>query len=187
MNDTKSKLSKLTVRLHWVVGITIITLLSVGVYMKEFEAYALYPIHKSFGVLIFLVVLGRVIWRIKKGWPKPASDYKRIEQILSKITHWILIIGTVAMPVSGMILSGVGGFGFGIFGLSIAPENIDAATGEVTPFNTTISEIFGYGAHEVIGYTMIGAVALHIIGALKHHIVDKDGTLRRMAGADISA
>lgn len=34
-------------------------------------------------------------------------------------------------------------------------------------------------------YLIIGAVVLHIVGALKHHLIERDGTLRRMLGAEV--
>jgi cytochrome b561 len=47
------------------VGLTIIALATVGVYMSENEAFELYPIHKSIGVLIFVVIVVRVYWRMQ--------------------------------------------------------------------------------------------------------------------------
>ena len=67
--DTEEKLSAVTVGLHWLIGITIISLIAVGIYMEENEIFFLYPIHKSIGILIFLFVLIRVVWRIANGWP----------------------------------------------------------------------------------------------------------------------
>lgn len=66
--DTYHKLSRQTVFLHWIVAVGIIGLLAVGVYMHETESFFLYPWHKSFGVLILLFVIWRIINRIKNGW-----------------------------------------------------------------------------------------------------------------------
>ncbi len=43
-------------------------MLAVGLYMTDFEVYALYPIHKSVGMIVFVTILARVVWRIKQGW-----------------------------------------------------------------------------------------------------------------------
>ncbi|MCB1668165.1 MAG: cytochrome b [Porticoccaceae bacterium] len=183
--DTKEKLSRLTVTLHWLVGVSIIGLLAVGTYMEKTETLFLYPLHKSFGVIIFIVVLARVFWRIKNGWPPPANRYKKIEQVLAKITHWVLILGTVIMPISGMIMSGAAGHGIHIFGLELLAMNPNPQNPEeMLPLNKPLAGI-GHETHEIIGKVMIVAVLLHIIGAFKHHLVDKDGTLRRMLGADL--
>ncbi|MBL4761983.1 MAG: cytochrome b [Gammaproteobacteria bacterium] len=184
--DTQQKLSNVTVSLHWIVGLTIITLLVVGIYMEENEVFSLYPIHKSVGMLIFLLIIGRVVWRLKNGWPEPASQYKAIEHKLAKLTHWVLIVGTLAMPLSGMVMSGVGGHGLNVFGFfELMPMNPDPnEVGAVIAHNESIAKL-GHEVHELFGIIMIVAILLHMAGAFKHHIVDKDGTLRRMLGAHI--
>ena len=84
MRDTKEKLSNLTITLHWIVGLTVITLAVIGVYMSENEAFELYPIHKSIGVLIFFVIVARVYWRFINGWLQPIADYSTVEHEFSK-------------------------------------------------------------------------------------------------------
>lgn len=180
--DTPQQLSKTTIALHWIVGLSIIGLLAVGQAMDVFELYALYPIHKAFGFLIFFVVLARVAWRLKNGWPTPVSQYQRHEQILSKLVHWILIIGTVLMPVSGFLMSAVGGHGVDVFGLEIVAHNPDPLDPNKALAHNAAIAGFSHTMHDWLGKTMMAAVALHIIGALKHHHADKDNTLGRMLG-----
>ncbi len=185
MSDAKTKLSCVTVALHWAVGLTMIIMLTVGWYMAEFEEHWLYPIHKSVGMIAFVVILARVIWRIKQGWPEAASNYKAWEHTLSKIIHWALIIGTVMMPVSGMLMSGLGGYGLSIFGLELlaATPNPEEA-GKMIPINGPIAGT-AHEIHEIAGYVIMVSVLLHVSGALKHHFMDKDGTLKRMLGKRI--
>ena len=186
MSDTKEKLSTITITLHWVVGLSIISLIAVGVYMTDYKVYALYPIHKSVGMLLFLVIVLRVIWRLKQGWPAPASTYKAWEQSLSRIVHWVLIIATITLPISGMLMSGLGGHGLAIFGLELlaATPNPDEM-GKMIPINGPVAGA-AHEVHEIAGKVIFVAIVLHLCGALKHHFVDKDGTLRRMLGKRIS-
>jgi len=182
MKDTKQKLSHITISLHWLVAIGIIALLAVGVYMEETHSYGLYPIHKSFGIIIFIFVLIRVAWRIKAGWPTPVSEYKNYEQVLSKLIHWVLIIGTVLMPVSGMMMSGLGGHGIIVFGVELMASNPDPDNAnKVLALNGNLAG-FGHSVHHWLGKIMIASVVLHVVGAFKHHIIDKDRTLLRMLG-----
>lgn len=185
MKDTKHKLSSLTIALHWIVGITIIGLLALGKYMESNEAYALYDIHKSIGMIIIAFILARVFWRILNGCPEPASNYSNIEHLTAKVVHWALIIGTVALPVSGVLMSGAGGHGLAIFGWELLAENIDSNNlEEVIPLNKALAGL-GHEIHEIVGNIIIIAIVLHFLGALKHHIIDKDGTLRRMLGKSL--
>ena len=185
MRDTKERFSYTTVCLHWIVGLSIISLLAVGTYMAEFEAYNLYPIHKSIGMLIFVIILGRVAWRLINGWPAPAANYKKWEHNLAVVVHWTLLIGTIIFPISGMIMSGAAGHGLAIFGLEVYPYNPDPQDStRVIALNETMASI-AHETHEILGKVFILAVTLHIAGALKHHLLDKDGTLGRMLGKKI--
>lgn len=182
MTDTKFKLSTKTITLHWIVAIGMIGLLATGIYMEENEVYALYPIHKSVGVLIILPILWRVIWRMTNGWPEAVRDYAKHEHLLSKVVHWALIIATVAMPISGMMMSVGGGHGLDFFGLELVMRNADPSNPEeVIALNETAGEI-GHTVHGLGGNILLFALGLHLIGALKHHFVDKDFTLKRMLG-----
>ena len=117
--DTKEKLSFTTIVLHWIVALTIIGLLASGVYMAENEVYALYDWHKSFGVAIVLFVFVRVVWRIINGWPEDLGVYKLWEKVLARAVHYVLIIGSVLLPVSGMMMSALGGYGIEMFGFPL--------------------------------------------------------------------
>ena len=184
--DSHNKFATTTVFLHWLVGLTIIGLLATGIYMSENGVYALYPWHKAIGFIILFVALARVIWRMKNGWPTAAANYKPIEHKLASIVHWVLIIATLMMPISGLMASVLGGHGLSVFGLEVFAPNYSVDDPEKTlPINYELSKLGG-AIHFYLGYTVIVALSLHIAGALKHHIIDKDGTLKRMLGKTIN-
>ncbi|HEY7773066.1 MAG TPA: cytochrome b [Marinagarivorans sp.] len=175
-------LGKLTINLHWIVAGAMIGLACAGVLMKYWEVWSLYPIHKSLGILAFVVIITRILWRLKSGWPTPARPYARREQIAAKVTHWVLLITTLLMPLSGMLASGASGHGFGLFGLTLVPTNHSLATpNEVIPYSEQWANI-GYAIHTYAGIVLAAALSLHILGALKHHLLDRDQTLLRMLG-----
>jgi cytochrome b561 len=183
--DQASKLSPLTVALHWLVGLGMIALTAVGLYMSRAEVWALYPIHKSIGVLVFVLIVARVIWRIRNGWPTQLAGGSRLEHALAKIVHWLLITATLMMPISGMMNSGAGGHGIAVFGLQIVPSQHSAdKPDQALPYNESVAEL-GEAVHEWLGYLLILALILHVAGALKHHLVYKDGVLLRMLGRRI--
>lgn len=183
--DTRENLSMNTLILHWVVAVMMIGLLATGVYMTENEVFRLYNWHKSFGVLVIVFVVLRVIWRIKNGWLSPVRDFSRIEEFLSKIVHYLLIFGTLLMPISGFMMSSMSGHGVALFGIELVarvpnPENPNT----VIPINDNLQQI-GHIIHKSIGYMLIAGVIIHVIGALKHHIIDNDRTLKRMLGVNV--
>lgn len=180
--DTQLTLSLTTRLLHWVIAIGFIGLSALGIYMANTETWPLYHWHKSLGIILFGVILLRVMWRLLQGWPIPINTYERHEQVLAKIVHWILLLGTIAMPVTGMIYSGSSGNGFGIFNWTLVQATPDPSNpGSVIPYSESLMQI-GETTHEIIGYALVVAILLHIAGAIKHHVFDKDGTLLRMLG-----
>lgn len=185
IKDTKTRLSPISVGLHWIIALTVIALLAVGFYMATFKAFAFYSLHKSFGALIFFVIITRVVWRLANGFPEALSQVQKVELYLSKLVHWVLLIGSVLMPVSGMLMSAAGGRGVYMFGLELIASNPDIANpGKVVAISKMWAGI-GSQMHEVVAWVMVGAIVLHIAGAVKHHLVYKDGTLLRMKGKHV--
>ena len=89
------------------------------------------------------------------------------------------------MPVSGIVMSSMGGHNVPLFGIDLIPANHDPVNPQDTiARNAELGELAGE-IHEIVGYLLIACIVLHIAGALKHHIVDKDGTLLRMKGKRI--
>lgn len=185
MRDTQEKFSKITVSLHWLVATLFIGLMTIGLYMTEFKAYELYPIHKSFGFILLIIALARVVWRYMNGWPKPAGDYTSLEHLLAKIMHWALILGMLLMPISGVMMTVAEGRGLYVFGLELLTSFPDPDNARRMLVQSQLFADLGENMHEIGANIMILAIVLHSAGALKHHIIDKDGTLRRMLGQSI--
>jgi cytochrome b561 len=186
VNDSRQKLSTVTVSLHWLVAITAVGMLVLGFYMATTRTRSLWDVHKSIGVLIFLVILVRVAWRIRNGWPQPVGVYQRIERNLARFVQWTLIICTVIMPISGMVSSVAGGNDLTVFGLQFIADNPDPSGKlRVLPYSKFMHE-FVQDIHSLVAWVLALAITLHAAGALKHHFHDRDGTLQRMIGAKVS-
>ncbi|MGI9310025.1 MAG: cytochrome b, partial [bacterium] len=146
--------------------------------------YFLYTPHKSVGVLIFAVILARVWWRAINGFPSAVDGVPAWQRLVARAVHWVLLIGTVLMPISGMTLSIVGGHGLPMFALELIAPNLDPASGKAVAYNETLAN-FAHAVHGRVGDAMMIAVVLHVLGAIKHHFIDRDGTLRRMLGKPV--
>ena len=187
MHDTQNKFSGRTIGLHWIIAVGMITMLIIGLIMHNMAdttslKWDLYHIHKSLGVVIFPFAVYRIFWRIRNGFPQSVGNYTAWKHILAKVIHYILIIGTVLMPISGMMMSGAGGFGIPLFFFEIVPSNF--VDNKAIAYNATLVES-GYFIHEIGSKLIITGVLLHIAGAVKHHVIDKDGTIWRMLGRSL--
>ncbi|MEZ5525501.1 MAG: cytochrome b [Pseudomonadales bacterium] len=182
MKDTRNQLSGLSVVLHWGVGLAVIGMLALGIYMEETETHSLYGLHKSIGVVVLVAALARVLWRYLNRWPSALSEDGALLRFVAKLAHWVLLLGTVLMPLSGLVMSVAGGHSVPFFGLELIAGNPDPADPtKALPRNEALAG-FAHASHGIIANVVIAVLLLHIAGAFKHHLINKDGTLRRMLG-----
>nr|VFK23330.1 MAG: cytochrome b561 [Candidatus Kentron sp. LFY] len=157
--------------LHWLMAITIITLIGVGIYMTGLPEDApnrmgIYGLHKSMGVLAFLLIVVRLLWISGSRPPALPEVFDAREQMIVKGIKTILYFLMVSIPVSGYTMSTAAGYPVPFFGLFELPKLIAE--------NEAIAE-FAHEMHEILGYTMILFILLHAAGAIKHRIKDKGG------------
>lgn len=177
MNTSYEKLPTMTVALHWIIALAIIAMLAMGIYVEDLprspEKGELIALHKSIGVIILLLAMLRVLWRLVSKYPEPLGQMSKGQEIIAKLTLLVLILGTVLLPLSGIVMSIGGGRSVAVFGIELI-----AGTGEKIEI---LSQI-GHVMHGLGGKLLIAFVLLHVVGAIKHEHFDKDGTLSRMLG-----
>lgn len=173
------KLSKRTISLHWIVAALAFTLLTLGIYMTNIQAYNLYTLHISLGVLFLAFAATRILWRIREGFPKSLGTLSNNHRKAAKLVHLTLLILTLVLPVSGIFMSYLAGYGVHFFGWTLLPVNLNPTTHEPTALNEQWVTFFTI-AHRIGAYAMIGLILLHAGAAFKHHFLDKDTTLLRM-------
>lgn len=180
MNKTDKSLTKTTIFLHWFVGLGVIALMIAGFSMDEFKIRSLYPIHKSLGIILFVFILYRVVRRLIRGFPEHVAEMNSMENFVAKTVLWVLLIGSLLFPISGMMMSAGGGHGLDVFGIELlAPGEV--VDGRRVALNENVHEI-GEEMHSILMIVMAIAILLHLAASFKHHFVNKDSTLKRMLG-----
>lgn len=166
----------ITIVLHWLVAVLVFTLFALGVYMVDLTYYHPWyrsapELHKGVGVVVFLLVLVRLIWRVNHG--VPAGVGPRWQQRAARAGHWLLYALLVAVPISGYFISTADGRPLEMFGLFSIP----ALVSEVE----NLEDIAGL-IHQLLAYALTGLALVHAGAALAHHYIAKDDTLRGMLG-----
>ncbi|TVQ39634.1 MAG: cytochrome b [Geminicoccaceae bacterium] len=162
---------------HWVLAIGIIGLLISGLVIAELlSGPARAPWvwwHKAFGfVAIFWIIWMEAAHRLQKVRPQPDPNYTAFELTARKISHHFLVIGTLALAISGSFMSVFRGREIDVFGWFAVPP-----VGEIPWIADSANFVHTWG-----GYLLIAAVLAHAGAALKHHFVSRDNTLARMLG-----
>ncbi|MGA2655249.1 MAG: cytochrome b [Gammaproteobacteria bacterium] len=129
--------------------------------------------HKSIGALVLILGILWIIWRFFNILPTPKPGPESWQYYAAKITHNLLLLCIILLPVTGIIMGMANNRPLDWFGIyTIMPASF-------IPQNETFAGYFSL-AHTVIGYGLVGLVCIHILGALKHLFIDKDDVLRRM-------
>lgn len=176
LHNTQERWGVVSKIFHWLIAFMIIGLFGLGLWMVELSYYDPWykkapDLHKSFGMIVMLLMLLRFIWRISNPTPKPLTTHQTWERYLAHTVHIILYILVFSIGIAGYLISTADGRAIEVFGLISIPS-IGALIER--------QEDFAGWAHWALAWTLIGFVSLHMIGALKHHFIDKDSTLVRM-------
>lgn len=161
--------------LHWAMAIIVIGLLALGLYMDGLEPtpekFALYGLHKSFGITVLALAFIRIGWFFYNQRPAPEASLSKLDVLASKAGHAFLYLLMLAMPVSGWIMSSAGEHPVSFFGLFTLPA--------IVAPDKTLGGIAN-AAHGWIGTAFIVIITLHAGAALTHHFILKNGVLKRM-------
>lgn len=176
LTNTPTNYGIISKSVHWLVALTVCCLFGLGLWMVDLTYYDSWyrtaPMwHKSVGVLLMLVMVFRVLWLVITGKPEALVSHSRLEVLMARAAHWLLVLLIFAIGVSGYLISTADGRELEVFDWFSLPslgawiENQEDVAGEV---------------HEILAFSLIGLALLHGLAAIKHHYIDKDSTLKRM-------
>lgn len=162
--------------LHWSVAAIVIGLFASGFWMVDLSYYSSWyrtaPFwHKSVGVLLFLMMGYRVLWRLLNGTATPVASHSKAVRRISHLTHLLLYALIFLIICSGYLISTADGRPIEVFGLFDLPS-----AGELFAEQADRAGV----VHKFAAYGLIALAVIHALAALKHHFFDKDETLKRM-------
>jgi len=175
-----ARYGRVAIGLHWSVVLGLVGTVVLALYLATLDSGdskdALLGIHKSLGVIIFLLMIGRLTWRHVRR-PPPLPSMPHWQQVVARVTHWLLYLTVIAMPVSGYVSVAARGRETIFLGLVSLPRWV--------PLSRSLSHD-AERLHFASQYALYGLVAAHIGAALYHHFVMRDGLLSRMWPSQIS-
>ena len=178
MKNTENSYGLVTIIIHWIVALAVFGLFGLGWWMVELDYYSPWyqqgpDIHKSVGIVLFVLMAFRVIWKYVQVTPKKLATHTKLEQEIGSIVHVLLYVMLFVLMISGYLISTADGRAIAVFELFNVP-----GLGELFANQEDVAGI----VHEYLAYTLMAVVFLHMVAAFKHHFIDKDDTLNRMTG-----
>lgn len=174
--DTPDRYGHLSRLAHWGGALLVLTLLVIGQIAEELpkgpERKALWAWHIALGVIAFLPLLARLLWRVQAQLagrsPQPLSP-PGWQRAAERLGHGALLAVLAVMIVTGPLMIWSDGAAIHVLGWFSLPTPI----GEHKALHYYAGRLHGVGSK-----LMIVLVAIHLVGALRHG----RGSLRRMAG-----
>ena len=161
--------------LHWVTAILVLTMIPMGIVIMNADTGPgqdfLFNLHRSIGVILLPIVVGRLIWRMMHPpMPLPA-DIPIIQRGTAHTIYWTLYALLVIQPIVGWIATSAYRAPIEVFWIFV-----------LTPIwrgNWPFPEQL-FAVHQLFGIVLAILICAHIGAALFHHIVRRDHVLMRM-------
>lgn len=176
-NDQR-KYGLIAIILHWLIAAVTFGLFCLGLWMTDLGYYNIWykkapELHEGIGVLLFIFLLIRILWRWINDAPEPPNNHKQWEKTGAHFTHSLLNALLLVVSISGYLIVTAKGEGLAVFNLFSIPASQSDMTNQ--------ADLAG-DCHLFVAWILILFAGVHAIAALKHHFIDKDKTLRRMLG-----
>jgi cytochrome b561 len=123
------------------------------------------------GMLVLTLVVLRLVWRLATPAPPLPATMPAWERIAARVSHALLYLVMLGMPLSGWVISSASGVPFKIF-RRIALPPITAADKHVAELAALV--------HFSLGVLLAAILIVHIGAALRHHFIQRDNVLIRM-------
>ncbi len=163
------------IALHWIIALIIVGMVPVGLVMTRLDpsnlTNLLYELHKSFGLIVFGLVMIRIVARLVLGAPPLEPGMPRWQITAARFSHGALYVLMVLVPLTGWAATSA----------CCAPVNLFWTIPLTLPIGggfDTAGPIFLL--HNIFTMAMVVLVLVHAAAALYHHYSMKDDTLRKM-------
>lgn len=181
LKNTENSYGTPAIAMHWIAALAIVGLFALGLWMVELDYYHGWykkgpDLHRSIGVVLFLLMAFRLVWRWSNPKPKDLDESAVEANKLAHLIHLGLYAFTFAIMITGYLISTAEGQGISVFGLFELPATIVGGKDQADTAGLI---------HLVLAITLISLAGLHALAALKHHFVDRDNTLRRMISSSL--
>ena len=161
--------------LHWLTAALLIVQFSIAWTMPEIERDTkpeeLINLHLSFGMVILLVVVLRLVWGLSHPVPLVRDGVPLWQHHSAQATHAALYLLLLVQPFMGWANASSRGWTVHLFGLVSLPKMLPTGS----PFGHELGDI-----HTLTACVLLALVALHLAAALYHQFWLRDRLLSRM-------
>jgi cytochrome b561 len=172
--DTRTGYGWISIALHWLTAIVILTIWFIGSSIQSDLAAgssATLQLHTSIAMTAYVLLWARIIWRFKQRHPDATPEQRGVFYEIGKYTHYVILAAVAAMLLSGPLMVWSRGEPIHVFDWFTIP----GPYGANMDLYMLLHSIHIWGSRIII----IGTV-LHLGGVYKHAAFNQDGTFGKM-------
>ncbi len=155
--DSPNSFGWISIALHWATALAVVVLWFVGksiMWVPAEELDARRSLHIVIGLSVWLLLAGRIAWRLRVPHPRANGQSDRTHAV-ARAAHFLMLAALAIMLVSGPLMAW------------LLPERGTLANAALA-------------VHAATSTVLIVMVVLHIGGALKHLMFHDDETIARI-------
>lgn len=158
LKDKSDSFSWISIALHWVTAMVVLTMWFIGqsIYSQSsLESIdAVRNLHITIGLLSWVLIAGRIAWRIRNGHPRVAGQTLRTHRI-ARLTHYLMLVLLGVLIITGPLMAWLGSWESPLFSLL-------------------------HTVHQITANVLFALIILHILASLKHLMFHEDETIIRI-------
>ena len=172
--DTRTGYGWISIALHWLTAIIILTLWFIGSSIQADVAagsQSTLQLHTSIAISAYVLLWARIVWRFMQGHPGPLTEQAGVFHTIGKYAHYIILIAVAIMLISGPLMVWSRGEVIHVFDWFTIPG----------PFGPNMNFfLFAHAVHVWCSRVIIVGTLLHLGGVYKHAAFNQDGTFGKM-------
>jgi cytochrome b561/polyisoprenoid-binding protein YceI len=184
MAAARTRYTTVAVAFHWGIAAAIVIQILLGLRMGSGHSattYALFQLHKSVGITILILSLGRLTWRLANPPPPAPVGQPRWERIASHVVHWGFYVAMIGLPLTGWLIVSSSRTDIPTILYGLIPWPHLPGVAELPATSKHVVNLAASTSHELLVKLIYALLALHLGAVAKHQLLDRDEVFGHMA------
>ena len=183
VSRARARYTHVAIAFHWLIAALILLNLVLGFRMtllKGLAQFNIFQLHKSVGVTVLLLSLGRLAWRLINPPPPEPAGLQPWEKSAALTVHWAFYVIMIGMPLTGWLVVSTSPYNLPTLLYHLIPwPHLPVVHDLAAPQKAAVNHLSGT-AHVVLAWSTVTLLALHVGAVVKHQFLDGHPVLGRM-------
>jgi len=184
MAAERRRYTLVAVGFQWVIAAAIVIQILLGQRMgsgRSAPTYALFQLHKSIGITILVLSLGRLAWRLVNPPPPAPAGQPRWERIVSQVVHGGFYVAMIGLPLTGWLIVSSSRTNIPTILYGLIPWPHVPGVAELPAASKHVVNLASSTSHQLLVKLVYALLALHLGAVAKHQLLDRDEVFGHMA------